>query len=244
MNVIITAGGTSELIDPVRTITNTATGRLGSLVAEQFAQSAAVGDIFYICSKTAFKPDYAKARIIPVTDTAELEAQVREVLKNNRIDAAIHSMAVSDYSVGAVTTSRLLAESLRGKLGLDTESLSAAILNADRLDNTEKLSSYERDLIVMMRPTPKIIALFKELSPQTRLVGFKLLDGVPHTELQDAAYELMRKNGCTFVLANDAREIEGDRHVGYLIDRDRRERRFETKQEIAAGIAKAILADL
>ncbi|MFO7160860.1 MAG: phosphopantothenoylcysteine decarboxylase, partial [[Clostridium] cellulosi] len=36
MNVLITAGGTTENIDPVRKIKNTATGRLGSLIAEEF----------------------------------------------------------------------------------------------------------------------------------------------------------------------------------------------------------------
>lgn len=37
MRVLITAGGTSEKIDNVRSITNHSTGRLGCLIAEKFS---------------------------------------------------------------------------------------------------------------------------------------------------------------------------------------------------------------
>ena len=39
MNIIVTAGGTSEPIDNVRRIANTGTGRLGSLVADELAEA-------------------------------------------------------------------------------------------------------------------------------------------------------------------------------------------------------------
>ena len=38
MKVIITAGGTSERIDDVRTITNSSTGRLGYAIGKTFAE--------------------------------------------------------------------------------------------------------------------------------------------------------------------------------------------------------------
>ena len=54
INVIVTAGGTSEPIDNVRRIANTGTGRLGSLIAEELAADAMVGHIFYVCAKDSF----------------------------------------------------------------------------------------------------------------------------------------------------------------------------------------------
>ena len=41
MKIIITAGGTSERIDDVRTITNSSTGRLGLAIGNTFAEKYA-----------------------------------------------------------------------------------------------------------------------------------------------------------------------------------------------------------
>ena len=52
MNVVITAGGTSEPIDMVRKITNSSSGKLGSIIASKFNQCK----VFYICAKKSIKP--------------------------------------------------------------------------------------------------------------------------------------------------------------------------------------------
>ena len=56
MNIIVTAGGTSEPIDNVRRIANTGTGRLGSLVADELAEADWTGHIFYVCAKDSIRP--------------------------------------------------------------------------------------------------------------------------------------------------------------------------------------------
>jgi phosphopantothenate-cysteine ligase len=246
MNVLITAGGTTERIDPVRGITNSATGRLGALLAERFARSGAAERIFYIRSRTAVPPESAGTETTVVTDAAELEAAVRKILRDHEIDVVVHSMAVSDYRVRAVTTAALLAERLRAGLtaGADAGELARAIRGAEGLDTGEKLGSGEKDLVLLLEPTPKVIALFQTLAPRAVLVGFKLLDGVPPGVLRAAADALMRKNGCSLVLANDAREIDGARHAALLLDRGGGVRRFGTKREIADGIADAVFAIL
>ena len=53
MNIIITSGGTSENIDNVRKITNTATGALGSIIANEFIKKY---DIMTSGEKYAFIP--------------------------------------------------------------------------------------------------------------------------------------------------------------------------------------------
>ena len=39
LNIVITSGGTSEYIDAVRKITNSGTGKLGSIIAEQISKN-------------------------------------------------------------------------------------------------------------------------------------------------------------------------------------------------------------
>jgi phosphopantothenate-cysteine ligase len=239
LNVLITAGGTVERIDSVRGITNFATGKLGSLIADNFAASGEADHICYICGKTAVKPSAADVEIIEIEETAELEAAIRSVLESHRIDAVIHSMAVSDYRVKTVTTMERLAGSF-----------AAGVLEASphgSLNRETKISSDEDSLVLILEPTVKIISLFKELVPEAILVGFKLMDGVPHDTLLDTAGRLLGKNHCTFVLANDKRDIHGDAHIGYLIargylvDRDRQVRRYETKAAIAQGITEQVI---
>ena len=235
MNILISAGGTRERIDSVRSIANTATGRLGSLVAGCFDKVPETERIFYVCTPNAPRPESARAEITVIEDTAGLEKAVREILRHNRVDAVIHSMAVSDYRVRSVTTPARIAESAVNA------SVIEAIDRAPSLEQDAKIRSGENRLVIVLEPTPKIISLFQTLSPQALLVGFKLLDKVSHETLIDAALSLLEKNRCAFVLANDARDIHDDMHVAWLIDRNRRMRRFGDKHAIARGIAEAVV---
>lgn len=235
MNILISAGGTRERIDSVRSIANTATGRLGSLVAACFDKVPETERIFYVCTPNAPRPESARAEITVIEDTAGLEKAVREILRHNRVDAVIHSMAVSDYRVRSVTTPARIAESAVNA------SVIEAIDRAPSLEQDAKIRSGENRLVIVLEPTPKIISLFQTLSPQALLVGFKLLDKVSHETLIDAALSLLEKNRCAFVLANDARDIHDDMHVAWLIDRNRRMRRFGDKHAIARGIAEAVV---
>jgi phosphopantothenate-cysteine ligase len=262
MNFLITAGGTVERIDSVRYITNYATGRLGSLTAGCLAESPETERIFYICGKTSARPAAGKAEILPVEDAAELEAAVRKVLADNRVDAVIHSMAVSDYRVKTLTTPRLLAEALlcpradsppeaepepEAGAFCRPETLARRIAEAAQrggLERNQKICSGEENLMLLLEPTVKIISLFHELAPRSLLVGFKLLSGVSHARLIDTAYGLLQKNHCEYVLANDAKDIRGDTHLGYLIDRNKNVRGYENKSAIARGIAEHLLAKL
>jgi phosphopantothenate-cysteine ligase len=157
-------------------------------------------------------------------------------------------MAVSDYRVKTVTTPALvaasLAEALAGAEGKYYGDLCAAALErAASLKRDEKISSREKNLILFLESTPKIISLFRELAPRALLVGFKLLDHVPHERLMEAARELLEQYRCAFVVANDARDIHGDTHRAYLVGQDTA-RRYETKEEIAGGIAERLIAAL
>jgi len=244
IQVLITAGGTQEKIDAVRSISNTSTGRLASLIADCFAVSSRVERILYIAGKNAHIPTTQKAQVFRITGTRDLEQTIRSVALEHTIDAVIHCMAVSDYRIARVSTVERIAhsvESAQTDKSSNNAHIIQAIQNAPALDTTKKLSSTEPNAVLFLEQTPKIISLFSELTPHAALIGFKLLDNVSHDELIDTAYNLLKKNNCSFVLANDLQSIKGDSHTGYLVAQNKTVERYDTKQEIAGGIAKKIL---
>ena len=218
-NILITSGGTSEPIDRIRSITNTSTGTLGSLIAKAFSAADSTENIYYIHGKNAILPDCGKLVPVPVCSTDDLLRAVRSVCEECRPDAVIHCMAVSDFRVRSVISSEILALS-------------------EGFDSTE---STVGDPVILLEKTPKILPLFRELLPESKIVGFKLLDGVPHDELIGTAHRLLIKSGCDYVLANDYKTVEAGDHQGYLVDKNKNEMHFSGKQAIAEGIA-AILS--
>jgi phosphopantothenate-cysteine ligase len=247
MNYLVTAGGTSERIDAVRSITNNATGRLGALIAEGLASLPGTERIFYLHGEGAAIPSKRKAHLVPISDTASLEEAVRSTLANNAVAGIVHTMAVSDYRVRAATTVTALAKdictSLSGLNGSIRPELITDTINAHTgLDRGNKIGSYEKDLALLLEPTPKIISLLRALAPKACIVGFKLLDHISFDTLIDTAYALLQKNGCTYVLANDAQDIGPARHKGYLVDQNRHVTPYESKQAIADGIIRAMSA--
>ncbi|MEE0772140.1 MAG: phosphopantothenoylcysteine decarboxylase [Anaerovoracaceae bacterium] len=228
MKIIITAGGTSERIDDVRTITNSSTGRLGLAIGNTFAEKYAdrIEKIYYLHGLRASYPQSDKVKPVAIEGVADLQKALQELLASEKIDAVIHAMAVSDYVVNEVTT----LDKIRGTEDLDNR--------ADLSGN--KISSDIDDLVIHMKKSPKVISSIKKWAPDTKLVGFKLLSSVPHQELIDVGYHLLQKNDCDFVMANDLSEIGKDRHRGYLIHKDKSYDTMETNEEIADMIARRI----
>ncbi len=229
MKIIITAGGTSEKIDDVRTITNSSTGRLGFAIGKAFAEKYGddIEKIYYLHGLRAAYPQHEKVEPIAIGGVMDLQAELQKLLTTEKIDAVVHAMAVSDYIVNEVTT----LDKIRG-----TEDPENA---ADLSGN--KISSDIDDLVIHMKKSPKVISGIKKWAPDTRLVGFKLLSSVPHEELIDVGYHLLQKNDCDFVMANDLSEIGKDYHRGYLIHKDKTYDTMETNEEIADMIARRIL---
>lgn len=245
INVIVTAGGTSEPIDNVRRIANTGTGRLGSLIAEELAADAMVGHIFYVCAKDSFRPVSEKVVCVEIESVSDLQAAVTELMEKNEIHGIIHSMAVSDYTVRSVTTVESLVDFLANDTTNDMkEKILKGMDQTDIRSGGGKLSSQMKSPLLLLEPTPKIISMFRKMAPQAVIVGFKLLSNVSKEDLLDTAHRLLVKNDCDYVLANDAKEINTDHHHAYLLDKEKNSRTFDTKAEIAKGIADIVLREV
>ncbi|MCL2873749.1 MAG: phosphopantothenate--cysteine ligase [Defluviitaleaceae bacterium] len=250
MNILVTSGGTTEKIDAVRSISNMSTGKLGSLIADCFADKPGIDKIFYICNRSAVKPNSNKAEIIHIDDVLSLETAIKTVLSNTCIDIIVHCMAVSDYRVGSVLSASSFIDLVISNLDtikeLNNQDVSSQILSL--LKNSEldlcgdgKISSNIDNMLLFMERTPKIISLFQSFSPKSTLVGFKLLNSVPLEKLIDSGYQILTKNKCSFVLANDLKDISNEQHIGYLIDKDRNYVEYSSKSDIASAIVDATI---
>jgi phosphopantothenate-cysteine ligase len=225
MNILITSGGTRENIDTVRSITNNSTGRLGSLIADVFAANSADSGhgrckITYVHGENAIMPTCSDIETLPISNVQSLLRVIDELLETRKFDCIILAMAVSDYTPSEV-------------LAADKTPLS---------DN--KISSEHEELLVRLVRTPKVIERFRAIKPEQPeaiLVGFKLLSGVGEGELLTAGHELLTRNSCDFVLANDLSEIAGDSHKATLIDEHGVVSKAQTKPQIAEIIYNAVM---
>lgn len=233
--IIITAGGTSEKIDNVRKITNSSSGKLGMTIANHLLAEKDDIKIYYVCSKNSFKPSNNKVQIIEIDNTIDLKKVIENLLINNNIDYFIHSMAVSDYMTDYVTNLNKIKESIIKANNLDEAFSNIKVISAN------KISSYEDNLVIVLKPTPKIISIIKDISPSTYLVGFKLLDGVSKEELIDAAKKLRNKNRCDLVVANDLSNIRNGKHIAYIIDNEENIEESHSKNDIAKKLVRRIM---
>lgn len=256
IQILITAGGTSEKIDDVRRITNTGTGRLGAKIAETFAASGRGCAVTYICSENAIRPligtGSATALDVRVCGSVdEVKEAVCAACAETAFDVIVHSMAVSDYRVRAVSDSVLMTGGIIegisvlacGDSSSPEEAVREALLSPPEI-REKKISSNKEDLIVVLEKSPKIIALLRGLAPGAVIVGFKLMSGANEDELFSAGRGLLVKNDCDFVFANDMKNVSEKSHEGILINKDGIYERASGKEEIAALIAKRTIEKL
>jgi phosphopantothenoylcysteine decarboxylase/phosphopantothenate--cysteine ligase len=124
MQVVVTAGGTHEAIDPVRFVGNGSSGKMGYAIAEEALHNGA--EVTLISGPVALQPPHG-VKMVRVTSAREMEAAVREAVVDGRADALIMAAAVADYAPAEV------AEQKIKKTG-DTLSLTLA-RNPDILGN-------------------------------------------------------------------------------------------------------------
>lgn len=247
VKVLVTAGDTYEPVDEVRRLTHMATGRLGSLIADEFAAGGA--DVTFLCGKRSMRPVREMEKTVSITGVMELQNAMRGLLAETRFHAVIHSMAVSDYTVRGLAneadTAAEIAKSILSAGPISGEKqLQGLILQALQKSAyipSGKISSDLPSLLVFLDRAPKVIPLVKQMQPDTVLVGFKLLAGVPEQELLDAVQAQMQNSGSDFVLANDLSGIDGDTHGAMLVGPDGVLDRPATKQEIAASIVRHVM---
>jgi len=90
--ILVTAGATSEEIDPVRVITNKSSGKMGVYIAEEaFLRGA---DVTLIRGTNAIEPQF-HFKDIKIYSVNDLLNEIKKYIKNSNV--MIHAAAVSDF---------------------------------------------------------------------------------------------------------------------------------------------------
>lgn len=127
-SILITAGGTQEYIDPVRTITNHSSGKMGVALAKQ-AKLMGANVTLVITNKTIDIPTYIDNVIY--VKTAQEMLNIVDKEKEN-FDTIIMAAAVSDFKVKNYSKEKIKKQDLKDDLKIELE------LNKDILSELSK----------------------------------------------------------------------------------------------------------
>ena len=176
--ILVTSGATAELLDGVRVLTNTSTGRTGAELARHFA---AAGH-----QVTLLRAASAPAAGAPVSDETfvsfeDLDRALTRLLGAADFDAVVHAAAVGDFGIGS--------------LWVD---------GVERPPGGAKLDS-GRNVLLELRPQPKLVDTLRERSrnPALTVVAFKLTDGATAPAAQAAVDTLFKRARVDVVVHND-----------------------------------------
>jgi len=115
----------------------------------------------------------------------------------------------------------------------------AAVGDYEVEPSAEKLASGQDELLLRLRPTPKIIHHIKQWAPESRLVGFKAAGpGTSKEALVGLCRDLIESNGASLVLGNVIGSLE---NTATLVD-ERSEERFSVREEAFAALCERILS--
>lgn len=219
MKFLVTSGGTIVPLDEVRRIQNMSSGRFGSKIATVALEMGHKVDFLYAHNSATpfdFHFDFQKEEersILAVHRLLKAEAfyfaharnyvpleyktfyeyhrHLETLVVGGKPDVVLLAAAVSDYGPAPDALNHLMNP--RGKI-----------------------SSNQDELVVKLKPLPKIISQVKQWNPSVFLVGFKLLVDAAPDELEKAARKQIESAGSDLVVANDLRDLKRGTHRLYL----------------------------
>ncbi len=187
--ILITAGGTREDIDSVRYIGNTSSGRTASHLADELTSSG--HKVTWLGAKDAIEPALPMT-MVRFSSFNDLARQLQTLLAANDYDAVIHAAAVSDFSVASVQAQNGgLLDSQKGKLSSDS------------------------DLLLRLKPNPKLLDRIRSWSKNMDLcvIGFKLTDQQDQAQRLAAVKKQFDDSKVDAVVHNDLSEISREAHT-------------------------------
>ncbi|MGR3292676.1 MAG: phosphopantothenoylcysteine decarboxylase domain-containing protein [Candidatus Scalindua sp.] len=210
-NILITAGSTRGYLDAVRYITNTSTGKLSSEIAYEAMNRGAV--VTYV---------YGTDSLYPV------------IQDHNEIKS-------SQLKLIEIETNNDLVKVIREKLKKKKfDAIIHAMAVADYVPvkaKPGKTSSEEKEWLLKLIKTPKVIAIIRDIWPDALLVGFKLEVNRTKDDLVKTAKRFLKKSRANMIVANDYKNISRSRHIAYMVTGDSKiSKPLKGKAEIAKNI--------
>jgi phosphopantothenate-cysteine ligase/phosphopantothenoylcysteine decarboxylase/phosphopantothenate--cysteine ligase len=205
MRVLVTGGSTVVPIDRVRCISNVFRGRTGANIALEACRRghhvrllASDPEVLTPEEKAALPAERWKLERYRTFD--DLHEAMRRAIEEEKVDAVVHSAAVSDYRVEGI-----FAPTAGTKFSLETRTWEgregAPIRMADR--GAVKVKSDEPELWFRMVQNPKLIDLIR---PAWHFLGvlvkFKLEVGATERELLEIAERSRTHSAADLMVAN------------------------------------------
>ena len=186
--ILITGGAVGAHLDSVKIITNRFKGgRMAELADVIGAMSKQKAKITYLTSKGSCVPSGIEITVVYHNGFDDYRKKVLELAP--KMDAVI---------LGAAVCNLIPLKPWKGKFPSHNYKVGDVI----PIDFTI---------------APRVIDEVRKVAPKTKLFGFKLLQGVKHEELIDAAYEIVLSSGAVCVFANDASDLD----VKYSVTKER-----------------------
>jgi len=213
MKILITSGGTTVPIDPVRTISNSSTGRFGAKLAR--CALIANQEVIYLVSNQGQSPFsysvnfYTEKDIQNTMHELTQLYQFTEQYKEHYHEHRYHHF--DEYQT--------LLQSILEKEQPDIVILAAAV--SDYLvDYAPFKVRSSTDLTLQLKKAPKLIHSVKQWATNCFLVGFKLLVNATDDELILAAQQSIMHNDADLVIANDLASIKQGEHEVIMVERN------------------------
>lgn len=219
--ILITGGPTNEPIDEVMKITNMSTGGTSVALAETFASHGY--EVVAILNNMVKLEPRNNLRVVHVETTDDMLRAIENEARADDVDAIIHAAAVGDYKADYTFLLEDMADEIYEALPKVKSAEDILKIMEDpkcKIDNSSKISSYQKNLTVKLGLTPKIIGNLRFWFPNALLVGCKLLENVEKGELFDVASALCNKNHMDYILANDLADLRRGELARYLVNKD------------------------
>ena len=221
MKVIITGGPTNEHIDEIMKITNMSTGGMAVTLGRLFCDAGY--KVVLVLNNSVRAMEDSNLKIVRVETADEMLKAIEREAESDDVDAFIHASAVGDYKAEFSFLMEDMADEIFSNINNLNKVDDVLKILTDpkcKLDDSSKISSYQKNLTVKLSMTPKIIEKLRYWYPKSLLVGCKLLDNVSKGELFDTATALCNKNDMDYILANDLYDLKNGHNERYLINKD------------------------
>ncbi|OFZ15441.1 MAG: hypothetical protein A2Z20_12130 [Bdellovibrionales bacterium RBG_16_40_8] len=217
---LITFGGTREVIDGVRSITNISTGFTGAKLTDLLTQTG--NSVTALMAQGATQPNFAQ-KVLEFIDHDDLQNKMQHLLKSFHFDFIIHLAAVSDFSVDKIVA------------GTTEFSPSRDI----------KIGS-EKSISLKLKINTKIVDQIKTFSQNKniKVVAFKLTNTRDRIERSLAVEKLMNSPGVDFVVHNDLNEINhaNNTHPFHIYGHGGYDHSIQNIKELAINLEKLLAA--
>lgn len=203
--IIVTAGGTSEPIDVVRTITNRASGKMGIAIAQECYLRGA--DVLLLKSVTAVEA-------ISRQDTSGVAVpsgvEGHDSPDGGGIKTNSHSLKIEIFET-STDLERLIKKHIKEYDALFHTAAVSDFIPEKQLDT--KLNS-DKSLTLNLKPSPKIINKIKFWNPKIKLIGFKAVCREIGEKMVNSGMEKLKDSRSDYIVVNDI----GKEGIGFGAD--------------------------